>query len=170
MVENKVRDLLYKYKAVETGHFILASGATSTVYVDVKSAMTNPELLQAVASAIAEKATFDMVAGVAVGGVPLAVATSLATGLPYAIIRSSTKDHGKKETVIGDVKGKRVLLVEDVTTSGESALFGIAELRKEGAVADTVICVVDRASGADATLKKAGVRLIALTKLDELIK
>ncbi len=170
MVEDTVQNLLCKYKAVECGHFILASGATSTCYVDVKSAMTNPELLQAIAIAIADKAACDMIAGVAVGGIPLAVATSLATGLPYAIIRSNMKDHGKGGTIIGDVKGKRVLLVEDVTTSGESALYGITELRNEGAIVDTVICVVDRGSFADETLNAAGVRLIPLTKLDELVK
>ena len=162
-------DLLIRYKAVEFGDFTLASGAKSRYYVDVKTAVTHPEFLAAIAREIAGRYTFDVVAGVAVGGVPLAVATALAANKPFAIIRAQEKDHGKKNPVIGDVTGKDVLLVEDVTTSGGSALYGVSMLRTAGARAKRVVTVVDREQGAEARLKEQGIDLLALVKVSELL-
>lgn len=99
----------------------------------MKTAVTHPDLLSAVADAIASSHDFDVVAGVAVGGVPLCVATALAKKKPYAVIRAAEKGHGKKEVIIGEVKDRDVLLVEDVTTTGGSALYGINALRSAGA-------------------------------------
>ena len=130
---NTLADLLIKNKAIEFGEFTLASGKKSPYYIDVKSAATNPALLSAIASAIAQTYTFEVVADVAVGGIPLAVATALITKKPHAIIRAAEKSHGKKDLVIGDVRDRDVLLVEDVTTSGGSALYGIGALRPAGA-------------------------------------
>jgi orotate phosphoribosyltransferase len=163
-------DLLVEYKAIEFGDFTLASGAKSKFYIDVKTAVTNPDLLSAVASAVAATQEFDVIAGVAVGGVPLAVATALVAKKPYAIIRSSEKDHGKKNLIIGNVKGMRVLMVEDVTTSGGSALYGIDALRAAGATIDCVVTVVDREQGAAAMLAGHGVRLLPLVRVSELLK
>ena len=167
--DNPIADLLIEAGAIEFGTFTLASGATSPYYVDIKTAMTDPALLAAVAEAIAERAPFEMVAGVAVGGVPLAVAVSLASRRPYAIIRSAAKDHGRADIVIGSVAGRRVLLVEDVTTSGGSALYGIGELRKAGAEVECVVTVVDREGGAEERLAAAGVQLIPLVRARELL-
>jgi orotate phosphoribosyltransferase len=167
---NEIADLLKQHGAVEFGDFTLASGAKSSYYLDIKSAVTSPQVLGAIGKAISTMAAFDVVAGVAVGGVPIAVATALASGRQYAIIRSADKGHGKKERIIGDVKGKKVLLVEDVTTSGGSALYGIDELRAAGAVADMVITVVDRESGATEKMKEHGVRLFSLVKASELLR
>jgi orotate phosphoribosyltransferase len=161
--------LLIRHKAIEFGDFTLASGAKSRYYIDVKSAMTKPDLLSAIAGEIAQNPSFDVVAGVAVGGIPLAVSTALITKKPYAIIRASEKDHGKKNLIIGDVRGKNVLLVEDVTTSGGSALYGIEQLREAGAVADRVVTVVDREQGAGKMLKEHGVELLPLVRVSELI-
>ena len=166
---NSLADLLIRYKAVEFGDFTLASGAKSRYYVDVKTAVTHPEFLAAIAREIAGRYTFDVVAGVAVGGVPLAVATALAANKPFAIIRAQEKDHGKKNPVIGDVTGKDVLLVEDVTTSGGSALYGVSMLRTAGARAKCVVTVVDREQGAEARLKEEGIDLLALVKVGELL-
>jgi len=170
MVNNCLADMLVSYKAIEFGDFTLASGVKSPYYIDVKTAVTNPDLLSAIARSVAKSYEFDIVAGVAVGGVPLAVAVALAAGKPYAIIRSSEKDHGKKEMIIGRVKGKNVLLIEDVTTSGGSALYGIEILRAAGASADRVVTVVDREQGAGPMLIKHNVQLIPLVKVSELLK
>jgi orotate phosphoribosyltransferase len=110
-----------------------------------------------------------VVAGVAIGGVPIAVVTSITSNRPYAIIRNIEKSHGKTGMIIGDVKGRKVLMVEDVTTSGGSVIAGIEVLRAEGAVVDTVIAVVDREAGAASALEKHGVRLLSLTTAKELI-
>ncbi len=167
--DNPVADLLIAAGAIEFGEFTLASGATSPYYVDIKTAMTDHALLAAVAAAIAGREPFEVVAGVAVGGVPLAVAVSLTSGRPYAIVRSAAKDHGKGSLVIGHVAGRRVLLVEDVTTSGGSALYGIDELRRAGAEVDCVVTVVDREGGAEERLAAAGARLVPLVRARDLL-
>ena len=169
MVKNVIAELLVTYKAIEFGDFTLASGAKSRYYIDVKSAITNPELLSAIASTIAGAHEFDVVAGVAVGGVPLATATALVTKKPFAIIRATDKTHGKKDVIIGSVQGKRVLLVEDVTTSGGSALYGIETLRRAGADADRVVTVVDREQGASEMLREHRVQLIPLVSVSEIL-
>jgi orotate phosphoribosyltransferase len=167
---NTIADLLIRYKAIEFGEFVLASGKKSPYYIDVKSAVTNPDLLFAVATAIAQAHTFDVVAGVAVGGVPLAVATAMVSKKPYAIIRASEKSHGKKEVIIGNVRDADVLLVEDVTTSGGSALYGINALRTAGARANRVVTVVDREQGAEEMLRLQGIRLLPLVKVSEILQ
>lgn len=168
-MENPVLDLLIQYKAVEFGDFTLASGVKSKYYIDVKTAIMQPALLGEIAKEVAERYTFDAVAGVAVGGIPLAVAVSLASGKPCAVIRAAAKDHGKSQMVIGDVAGKHVLLIEDVTTSGGSSKYGIDELRKAGAIVDSVVVVVDRDSGAEALLAAEGVTLHPLVRASELL-
>jgi orotate phosphoribosyltransferase len=170
MVSANLADMLVQFKAIEFGDFTLASGAKSTYYIDVKTAVTHPDLLSAIADEVIKAGDFEVIAGVAVGGVPLATATALKAKKPFAIIRSSGKDHGKKDLIIGDVRGRKVLLVEDVTTSGGSALYGIEALRSAGALADTVITVVDREQGASAMLAGHHVRLQPLVRVSELLK
>jgi len=166
---NTIAELLIRHKAIEFGDSTLASGKKSPYYVDIKTAVTNPDLLVAVVSAIAEKHTFDVVAGVAVGGIPLAVATSIMTKKPYAIIRAEEKGQGKKDVITGAVRDVEVLLVEDVTTSGGSALYGITALRAAGARADRVVTVVDREQGAGEMLRQQGVDLLPLVKISEIL-
>jgi orotate phosphoribosyltransferase len=170
MVNEMLKELLVRYKAIEFGDFTLASGVKSSYYIDVKSAVTHPDLLSAIASAVSASYDFDVVAGVAVGGVPLAVATALVSKKPYAIIRASEKGHGKKDLIIGNVRGKNVLLIEDVTTSGGSALYGIETLRAAGATADRVVIVVDREQGAEQMLLNHGVVVLPLVKVSELLQ
>jgi len=165
----RIADLLEEHGALEFGDFVLASGARSSYYLDIKRVVTQPGALREIAETITRGYTFDMVAGVAVGGVPLAVAVSLASGKPFAIIRSQEKGHGKSGRIIGDVRGKNVILVEDVTTSGGSALFGIRVLRDEGATVDTVVTVVDRESGAASLLLENGVALDALVRASDIV-
>ncbi|HJJ56344.1 MAG TPA: orotate phosphoribosyltransferase [Methanocorpusculum sp.] len=170
-MENKVLDLLIQYNAVEFGDFTLASGIKSPYYIDVKTAIINhPNLLNQIAKNIVDKYNFDVIAGVVVGGVPLAVAVSLESHKPCAIIRSTMKDHGKQQIVIGNVTGKHVLLVEDVTTSGQSSLYGVNELRNQGAIVDDVVVIVDRECGAEKLLASEGINLHSLVKSSELLK
>lgn len=165
----RIRDMLVDAGAIEFGEFILASGAGSKYYVDIKTASTNPQLLSAIAAEIAGLAEFDTVAGVAVGGVPLAVAVALHSNRPYAIVRQAEKAHGKSGTIIGSVSGRRVLLVEDVTTSGGSALYGVRALRRAGAIVEQVVTVVDREEGADGAFRDEKVELLALVKASEIL-
>ena len=173
MVETKmsetVKESLITYGAIQFGEFTLASGAKSTYYINIKDAATQPGLLGTIGNAIAELGPFDCVAGVAVGAVPIAVASSLASEKPYAIIRKGEKAYGVGGTIIGDVEGKHVLLVEDVTTSGGSVMYGITALREAGAVVDTVVTVVDREQGATERLADAGITLVPLVRVSDLL-
>ncbi|MDN7023480.1 orotate phosphoribosyltransferase [Methanoculleus sp. FWC-SCC1] len=166
---NAIAQMLIDSGAIEFGDFVLASGARSRYYVDIKTATTNPVILGAIGKAIAETQEFEVVAGVAVGAVPVAVAVSLASGKPFAVIRKEEKEHGKSGAIIGNVRDKTVLLVEDVTTSGGSALYGVETLRSAGARIDTVVTVVDREAGAFETFASHGVTLSALVRISEVL-
>ena len=165
---NPIATLLLESGAIEFGDFLLASGARSSYYIDIKTATTNPVVLAAIGRTIAEGWNFDVVAGVAVGAVPIAVAVSLASKRPYAIVRKEKKEHGKAGAIIGDVNGRDVLLVEDVTTSGGSALYGLETLRAAGAHINRVVTIVDREAGAGERLAEKGASLSALVRVSEL--
>lgn len=164
-----IQEMLLESGAIEFGDFLLASGARSRYYIDIKTATTNPVILGAIGEEIAKTQDFDVVAGVAVGAVPIAVAVSLASGKPFAIIRKTEKEHGKSGAIIGDVKDKKVLLVEDVTTSGGSALYGVEALRSAGAEVGAVVTVVDREAGAAEMFQRQGVRFDALVRVSEVL-
>jgi orotate phosphoribosyltransferase len=161
--------LLAVHGAVRRGDFLLSSGIRSNLYVDIKSALTDPGVLSAVALEIAGRCRFETVAGVAVGGIPIAVAVSLAAGKPYAVVRRAEKGHGTGGRIIGEVAGLSTLLVEDVTTSGGSVISAVRILREAGARVDTVITIVDREEGAAGSLAAEGVNLIPLVTLKELL-
>lgn len=166
----RIGEMLLASGAVQFGDFTLASGEKSAYYVDIKSAVTDPGLLHAIGEEICRRFSFDVVAGVAVGGIPIAVAASLACMKPYAIVRKEEKTHGKSGLVIGSVRDRSVLLVEDVTTSGGSALFGIEALEYVGARVETVVAVVDREQGAAEHLRKHGIGLASLVSAKELLE
>lgn len=167
---NRVAEVLIKYGAIEFGEFTLASGAKSSYYIDIKTASTNPDLLRIIGEEIAERFDFEVVAGVAVGAVPIAVSVSLASGKPYCIIRKEEKGYGIAGKIIGDVADKKVLLVEDVTTSGGSVLYGLNILRDNGAKVEEVLTIVDREQGAYEKLGSAGIRLSALVLASEIVE
>ncbi|MDD3407599.1 MAG: orotate phosphoribosyltransferase, partial [Methanomicrobium sp.] len=116
-----------------------------------------------------ERFDFDVVAGVALGAVPVAVSVSLSSGKPYCIIRKEEKNHGKSGNIIGDVKGKNVLLVEDVITSGGSVAYGINALKDAGAVIKGVVTIVDREQGGEEKLNDLGVKLHSLVRASEIM-
>ncbi len=156
--------------AFKTGAFTLSSGEESSYYVDMKQACGDPGLL----SALAQHATVyaighDAVAGTALGGVPFAVALGLETGHPTFLVRSSSKEHGTEGRVEGPVDGsERVLLVEDVTTTGGSLVDAVQAVRGEGCTVEHAVAIVDRESGARDALASADVQLHALVTLSEL--
>jgi orotate phosphoribosyltransferase len=161
--------LLRDCGAVKFGEFTLASGRTSSVYVDVKQVWTEPSRLRVIARAFAPHVGGDeRLAGMELGAVPLVVATGLETSRPYVILRKQAKEHGTKQLYEGDVpKGGRFLLLEDVTTTGGSVLRSVEILRNAGALVERALVVVDREEGAAAALKAVGVTLEALVTLDE---
>ncbi len=163
-------------EAIRFGDFTLASGKKSRYYIDIKKASTNPEILKLIAIEIKKELLkkaipVNYIGCVALGGVPIAVAVSLETGMPLVIIRKETKDYGTKGQIIGDPKpGSSVILVEDVTTTGGSVLKAIEILKEEGLEVSYVLVVVDREEGASGNLKEIGVELIPLVRISDLLE
>ena len=166
-------DALKACGAVKFGDFTLASGKKSNYYIDIKKASTDPKTLKAIAKAatgMVAELDADAVGGVALGGVPLATAVSLESELPLVLIRKSEKGYGTGGRFVGEFhEGARILLLEDVTTSGGSVMDAIESLREAGAVVDSVITVVDRESGATESLGSMGVKLIPLVRASDLV-
>jgi orotate phosphoribosyltransferase len=157
--------------AIQFGHFILTSGAESTYYIDIKRASTDPKILGIIAQEMKKYTKgCDMLAGMELGAVPLIVALSLKTQLPYAIVRKQQRDHGTGKKIEGqDVKGKKVLIIEDVTTSGGSVVATIQSIREAGGITNTVLVVVDRDSGAFEKMKSLDVTLIPLLSIHDIL-
>jgi orotate phosphoribosyltransferase len=158
--------------AIKFGRFVLTSGAISDYYIDIKKASTEPKILKFIAQQMNEYVNgYDMLAGMELGAVPLVVALSLESGIPYVIIRKEKRDHGTgKQIEGGDVKGKNVLIVEDVTTSGGSVIKSIQILRENDAEVEKVLVVVDRESGAREKLEKLEVEFIPLVSVSDILK
>jgi len=151
--------------AVLRGTFQLRSGATSDYYIDKYQFGTRPALLRRVAEALAAELPegTEYVAGTALGAVPLAVAVSLARGLPSVLVRPEGRDHGPVRAIEGSLPaGARVVLLEDVVTTGSAALAAVEALRAAGATVTRVLAVVDREEGGSAAFEAAGVPYGAL--------
>lgn len=164
--------LLKDCGAIQFGRFVLTSGAVSDYYIDIKKASTRPKILKKIVEAMAEYTKgYDVLAGMELGAVPLIVALSLETNIPYVIIRKEKKEHGtSKQIEGGDVKNKKVLVIEDVTTSGGSVVKTIQILRDNHALVDEVLVVVDRESGAEEKLQQLDVNFIPLLSVGEILK
>ena len=157
--------------AVLRGHFVLRSGATSDYYIDKYRLTTDPALLDRIAGALLPLLPTDIVriAGTALGAVPLATALSLKTGLPSVFVRADAKEYGTGKSVEGVLEaGERVVLVEDVVTTGGASLQAVEALREAGADVASVVAVVDREQGGSATVAAASVPFVSLFTRTEL--
>jgi orotate phosphoribosyltransferase len=128
-------------------------------------------LLRAIAEHAADRIPpgTQVLAGLELGGVPIATALALETGLPVVFVRKVAKPYGTRQLAEGaDVAGRSVLVVEDVITSGGQVASSTADLRERGAVIGDALCVVDREEGGAERLAKHGLRMRALFTADEL--
>lgn len=152
--------------AVLRGEFRLRSGAHSTYYIDKYLFTTRPRLLRGIAAELVSRlpAEVDRVAGPVLGAVPLVTAVSLASELPMVIVRvDKPKEYGTSRQIEGTLEsGERVVLVEDVVTTGGAALAAVEALRSAGAEVVHVFAVVDREEGGAAAFADAGVPYDAL--------
>ena len=158
--------------AVRFGEFELAHGGTSDYYVDKYLFETDPDSLSAVAEAFATRlaGTETKLAGVALGAVPLVAVTAEKLGRPYVIARKQTKEYGTGNRIEGRLEeGEEVVVLEDIATTGQSAVDAVEALRAAGAVVDRVIVVVDREEGARELLADHDVELEALLTASELL-
>jgi len=147
------------------GEFILRSGATASEYFDKYRFESDPALLREIAEHLAPMIPREtqVLAGLELGGVPIATALALHTGLRTVFVRKRAKDYGTRQLAEGlDVSGLRVLVIEDVVTSGGQVVASTNDLRGLGATVDDALCVIDRQSGGAAALASAGIALRSL--------
>ncbi len=158
----------------------LASGKTSKFYFNMKPTMLHPEGAYLVAQLILEKLdgdAVDMAGGLEMGAVPIAAsvaAVSYARGRPLGafFVRKQAKEHGTQSLIEGlargeTLAGKKVVVVEDVTTTGGSAIKAVEALRLEGALITRVITIVDREEGAAEAFAHAGLKLDSILTLSD---
>jgi orotate phosphoribosyltransferase len=147
------------------GDFLLRSGHRSRYYLDKYRFETRPDILEPlgerIARAVAEvEPDAVRLAGPELGAVALAAAGSLASGLPFVIVRKAAKEYGTSNRLEGAYEpGELVCLVEDVVTSGGALLEAVEALREAGLTVRSAVCVVDREEGGADALATAGVRL-----------
>jgi len=166
---NEYLSMLLQRGAVRFGDFELTSGKKSAYYVDVKLAYTDPSVLSSLASGLSSLVEGEMVAGVELGAIPLVVAVSLHRHLPFIMIRKEERMHGTGRNLEGTLSaGATVDIIEDVTTTGGSALKACGAIEKEGGSVKRVLTVVDRGEGAAEMLQERGLQLRPLIHAHEL--
>jgi len=169
-VRNRLIEIIRQRSFASGKQFRLASGRVSNIYFNLKPAMMHPEgswlISELILDAI-EGMDADYIGGLAMGAVPLAASTATLSferkkPLQDFFVRKKAKQHGTRQTIEGladgeSLDGKRVVILEDVATTGGSALQAVETARENGAEVVCVICVVDRLEGAEEAFHAAGV-------------
>jgi orotate phosphoribosyltransferase len=174
MAEREELASLVRELAVVHGRVTLSSGKEADYYVDLRRATLHHRAGPLIGSLMRELVSdwdFDAVGGLTMGADPVALAVMHAPGRPIDafVVRKAAKAHGMQRQIEGpDVVGKRVLVVEDTTTTGNSPLTAVKALRAAGATVVGVATVVDRATGADEVIAAEGVEYRSLLGLGDL--
>jgi orotate phosphoribosyltransferase len=158
------------------GDFVLRSGRRSSFYFDKFRFETQPEVLRALGERLAvaveqlePEAT--RLACPVLGAVVLAASTSIASGLPFVIVRDEAKEYGTANRIEGAFgEGERVCVIEDVVTSGGALMGAVGALREAGLECRTAVCVVDREEGGVDALARVGVRLHPIYRASSLLE
>jgi len=154
-----------------TGEFRLRSGAVSNEYFDKYLFESDPSLLRAIGEALVPLLPpgTDALAGLELGGVPLATMLSQLTGLPALFVRKEAKTYGTCRLAEGgELDGRRLTVVEDVVTSGGQVVTSCGDLRERGALVEQAVCVIDREAGGAKNLAEVDVDLRALYTMSQL--
>lgn len=161
----KIYDICYL-----RGEFKLRSGQISNEYFDKYRFESQPTLLKEIAKLMAPliPPKTDILAGLELGGVPVATALALETGLPVLFVRKKAKDYGTCQFAEGlDYKSKNVCIIEDIVTTGGQVLLSAKDLRDSGAIVENVLCVIHRGEGHP--LAEANLNLHPLFKRSDLV-
>ncbi|MFI5499962.1 orotate phosphoribosyltransferase [Nocardia asteroides] len=165
---------LVRELAVVHGKVTLSSGKEADYYVDLRRATLHHQAAPLIGSLLRELVAdwdFDAVGGLTMGADPVAMAVMHAPGRPIDafVVRKAAKAHGMQRQIEGpDIVGKRVLVVEDTTTTGNSPLTAVRALRDAGAIVVGVATVVDRETGADQVIAAEGLEYRSILGLDDL--
>ncbi|HWV71342.1 MAG TPA: orotate phosphoribosyltransferase [Pseudosphingobacterium sp.] len=179
-IEQKVAEFLLQIKAIKlqpSKPFTWASGWKSPIYCDNRISLSHPTvrtyIRQKLSEVIQEEfGSIGMIAGVATAGIPQGVLVAQDLGLPFAYVRSSAKDHGRQNMIEGEIiEGQRVVVIEDLISTGKSSLKAVEALREAGC--DVVGLVAIFSYGfdvADENFKAAKCRYTTLSNYSALIK
>lgn len=166
-------EALARAGVVRLGDFVLSSGIRSTYYIDLRHLTLNPktfrELAEEIARAVATSSP-DALAGPELSGALLTAYVAALTNLPFTAVRLRRKEHGTRSVVEGNVSGLRVLLIDDVATTGSTLIKAVETLRGAGAEVSEALVAVDRCSGATNALEKLGVQLRAVLTLEDFVE
>lgn len=164
---------LFSLGAVKFGLFTLASGIQSPFYIDLRLLVSRPSLLAEAAAAYAHilrGLTYDRIAGVPYAALPIGTAVSLASGAPLIYPRKEVKQHGLGKGIEGAWEaGERVVIIEDLITSGGSTIQTAERLREAGLIVEDAIVLIDREQGGVEKLAAAGIRAHAVYRLGEVL-
>lgn len=170
--------MLLRERAFRRGRVMLASGKESNYYFDMKPAMLDPDGAELMAELILQElqgVMADAVGGLEMGAVPLIAPVAMKSPahgryLPGFFVRKAVKDHGTQKRIDGnDIQGKSVVILEDVTTTGGSAMDAVKVVEDAGAKVALVISILDRGEGAAELYAKAGVPFKSLFKAEEFL-
>lgn len=164
---------LLENKLLLIGNFVLTSGKISPYYLDLRRLSNYYEIFSDVVNRALDKIKgieFDMIIGIATGGVPFASYISCRIGKPLGYIRMEKKGYGTDKVLEASVAGKKVLLVDDVATTGGSLLRAIESIENEGGKVIASLVIVDRLEGAGKKLSEKGVKLINVFSIRDILE
>jgi orotate phosphoribosyltransferase len=170
--------VLVKVRALQVGTFTLSSGKLSSYYVDLRTVPSFPGayryVIDCYLSLIRNEVgvqKFDAIAGIPTAGLAFSSPVALELRKPMIYVRKEEKDYGHKKRIEGTITpGWKVLVMDDLITTGHSLLSGIDAIREEGGEVKSVAVLIDRLEGGKANLRKAGVALRPLTDITELVR
>jgi len=160
---------------IKLGEFKLSSGRLSPYYIDLRILPSHPELYRIVMNnlmdmILSDRIVFDVVAGIETSGIVHAAYLGCLMSKPIAYVRKEGKKHGTGNLVEGLVNGKRVLLVDDVSTTGSTLVKAVEALRNHGAMVEYAVVLIDRCEGAVDKLRENGVVLKPLFKITDILE
>ena len=179
-----IEEGIVKIKGKDEQLFTLKSGKKSRLFIDIKEASLNPRILKKITQNVVEVITedipgmsmtsanfsdehlflFDKIGSVAIGGIPIATTLSIETNIRQIIVRSEKHESGTETKVIGNCKKQKVLLIEDVSTTGNSIVNAVISIREAGGICNNCIVIINRQEGADELCKKNSINLYSLLK------
>src|SRR5512139_1163673 len=167
--------LLIKYNAIKFGDYILASGKKSPYYIDLRQTISSPITMDWIANAFTRivlneigRDKIDKILGVPTAGVPFATVVSQKLSLPLIYYRQARKEHGVRKKVEGTLeRNDRVLIVDDLITTGESVIEAAEVVRDQGGAVNEVVVLLDREQGGEENLRKSRIEPHLLFKISD---
>ena len=170
---NEIATALFKANCIKFGDFILTSGIRSPIYVDLRALLSHPKEFKLIIEKsiqVVRELNFDFICGIESSGIPLTTALSLELEVPMVYVRKKVKGHGLMKAIEGEPKKNcKVLIVDDVVTTGGSIARAVETLKSEDLAVSDAYVIVDREQGAKEKLASMGIELKSLTTLTELV-